>query len=200
MLSLTVFLTGVMIYINQLEKIKTTYNNVNLKETIVHTPIVPMTNLDGGFKSGKRIASPISVGSSQMPNLQESGLMKLTPLDNISSGTVNSTSAFGIRKSKKGNEFASTSSSIGSDLLAFSSTSRAIPSSDVAGGGGLSSISSITETSIVTPFAAPTATNGTIIVDPMTDPDPSTRIPVGDSWWLLIVLSLIYTIFIRVKI
>ncbi len=39
------------------------------------------------------------------------------------------------------------------------------------------------------PFGAPGFSRGTILIDPMTDPDPSTRIPVGNGVWILVLLA-----------
>lgn len=57
----------------------------------------------------------------------------------------------------------------------------------------VSGISGITSGATITPpFAAPKTSNGTILVDPSTDPKPEEQIPVGDGVWILLLLIATY--------
>jgi len=82
-------------------------------------------------------------------------------------------------------------------MLAYGSSGRGTGGEEQAvsgGGGGV-----ITAPGATTPFAVPLQpnsptgnTNGLILVDPMTDPVATDRIPVGEGGWILLLLALGY--------
>lgn len=82
-------------------------------------------------------------------------------------------------------------------MLAYGSSGRGTEGEEqaVSGGGG----TAITAPGATTPFAVPQQpnsptgnTNGLILVDPMTDPVATDRIPVGEGGWILLLLALGY--------
>ncbi len=134
------------------------------------TQIESSTPVDNGSSYSESLMSePMSVMSS-------SSFSSLANQSNHSSNGMSMTrnSSFG---------FSGFSNKGGRSNLLVSNGSSGGHTSDNSGLGGLSTDFT------GGPFAAPGFSGGTILIDPMTDPDESSRIPIGNASWLLVLLA-----------
>ena len=81
-------------------------------------------------------------------------------------------------------------------MLAYGSSGRGTGGDEQTASDGVGTV--ITAPGATTPFAvplrpeSPTGQNGLILVDPMTDPIATDRIPVGEGGWILLLLVVGY--------
>ena len=68
----------------------------------------------------------------------------------------------------------------------------------IAGASGVSGITS--GATITPPFGAPKTSNGTILVDPSTDPKPEEQIPVGEGVGILLLLIATYGVSKKMRL
>lgn len=144
------------------------------------------------------VDNTILSGLNEATTPSSSGITNNNSYSSFSSGTSN------YAYSSRSRETTSTDMSYGGsgNLLAYSSTSsgRTSDTKDVA--GSTTSVSSSLSTSTTGPMAVPFNTNNypsQALVDPGGDPDQSTRIPVGEGWWVLLLMAGGYLAFRRGK-
>ena len=201
LLTLAVVVGGGYIYYSLLTN---SNDNFNKNNTVVfnNMPVGSSNNKPGNIyakkpqrtASGQHNTTTSGVSGLQLPSLNEMSAVGSHSSDMFSGNTGYSYS-YNAKTRDKINP--STSGTGIGGMLAYGSSGRGTEGEEqaVSGGGG----TAITAPGATTPFAVPLQpnsptgnTNGLILVDPMTDPVATDRIPVGEGGWILLLLVVGY--------
>lgn len=167
------------------------------------TPPVGMQSV--GKSSSQRGKAKSNAEVNYSPSLSASPLTSASGVSGGSSaGLLSARSSNYAGKSTEKTSFYGSSS--GSTLLALGSSARkssSVASSTGSGGSGI--ISSTSGTGSTMPLTVPGMTEtggsltGTAYVDPGGDPNENEMIPVGEGWWILLLLAGAYLGFRQIK-
>lgn len=202
LLSTAVFVGGGAYLYTQYSQASAQYGMVDVS-VAYGQPIVSSADLTGIQGKKSRSTSAASSDYSNMaPDLQSSSLSSIGSISATpATTTFSSVSSSGSLSATKESSLSASGGDAGPVLLAFSSgsrTSSSTSSSGLSAGGSVSSLSSSSTGGSPTILSVPLSTTDDVIVDPGGDPDPNSMIPVGEGWWLLILLSVVY-FFIKRK-
>ena len=201
LLTLAVVVGGGYIYYSLLTN---SNDNFNKNTTVVfnNMPVGSSNNKPGSIYSKKpqRTASgQHNTTTSGVSGLQLPSVTGISAVGSHSSDMFSGNTGYSYSYNAKTRDKINPSTSgtgIGG-MLAYGSSGRGTEGEEqaVSGGGG----TAITAPGATTPFAVPLQpnsptgnTNGLILVDPMTDPVATDRIPVGEGGWILLLLALGY--------
>ena len=143
--------------------------------------------------SGQHNTTTSGVSGLQLPSLNEMSAVGSHSSDMFSGNTGYSYS-YNAKTRDKINP--STSGTGIGGMLAYGSSGRGTGGYEQTASDGVGTV--ITAPGATTPFAvplrpeSPTGQNGLILVDPMTDPIVTDRIPVGEGGWILLLLVVGY--------
>ena len=200
LLTLAVVVGGGYIYYSLLTN---SNDNFNKNTTVVFNdvPIGSSNNKPGSIyskkpqrtASGQHNTTTSGVSGLQLPSLNEMSAVGSHSSDMFSGNTGYSYS-YNAKTRDKINP--STSGTGIGGMLAYGSSGRGTGGDEQTASDGVGTV--ITAPGATTPFAvplrpeSPTGQNGLILVDPMTDPIATDRIPVGEGGWILLLLVVGY--------
>ena len=200
LLTLAVVVGGGYIYYSLLTN---SNDNFNKNTTVVfnNMPVGSSNNKPGNIyakkpqrtASGQHNTTTSGVSGLQLPSLNEMSAVGSHSSDMFSGNTGYSYS-YNAKTRDKINP--STSGTGIGGMLAYGSSGRGTGGYEQTASDGVGTV--ITAPGATTPFAvplrpeSPTGQNGLILVDPMTDPIVTDRIPVGEGGWILLLLVVGY--------
>ena len=197
LLTLTVVMGGGFVYYTMLSDIQMDSTNIYIQK-----PVSPTVQLDNIYSTNSRRTS----SNTQQKNVIKMPSAAATPLHrdvqpgmfptipaNNQPGNINYT--YKLRNKRNSDTYQSSGNGT-ADILAYGRRgSRTDGEVSTQGTGGIT----LTEPGATSPFAVPrnpfappSNGEGIILVDPMTDPLAENRIPVGEGWWILMLLALGY--------
>lgn len=200
LLTLAVVMGGGYIYYSLLTN---SNDNFNKNTTVVfnNMPVGSSNSKPGNIyakkpqrtASGQHNTTTSGVSGLQLPSLNEMSAVGSHSSDMFSGNTGYSYS-YNAKTRDKINP--STSGTGIGGMLAYGSSGRGTGGYEQTASDGVGTV--ITAPGATTPFAvplrpeSPTGQNGLILVDPMTDPIVTDRIPVGEGGWILLLLVVGY--------
>ena len=200
LLTLAVVVGGGYIYYSLLTN---SNDNFNKNTTVVfnNMPVGSSNSKPGNIyakkpqrtASGQHNTTTSGVSGLQLPSLNEMSAVGSHSSDMFSGNTGYSYS-YNAKTRDKINP--STSGTGIGGMLAYGSSGRGTGGYEQTASDGVGTV--ITAPGATTPFAvplrpeSPTGQNGLILVDPMTDPIVTDRIPVGEGGWILLLLVVGY--------
>ena len=197
LLTLTVVMGGGFVYYTMLSDIQMDSTNIYIQK-----PVSPTVQLDNIYSTNSRRTS----SNTQQKNVIKMPSAAATPLHrDVQPGMIATTPAnnqpgnisytYNLRNKRNSDTYQGSGYGT-TDILAYGRRgSRTDGEVSTQGTGGIT----LTEPGATSPFAVPRNPNGTppangegiILVDPMTDPTGN-PIPVGEGWWVLLLLALGY--------
>ena len=196
LLTLTVVMGGGFVYYTMLSDIQMDSTNIYIQK-----PVSPTVQLDNIYSTNSRRTS----SNTQQKNVIKMPSAAATPLHrDVQPGMIATTPAnnqpgnisytYNLRNKRNSDTYQGSGYGT-TDILAYGRRgSRTDGEVSTQGTGGIT----LTEpgaTSLLAvprnPFAPPSNGEGIILVDPMTDPTGN-PIPVGEGWWVLLLLALGY--------
>ena len=200
LLTLAVVMGGGYVYYSLLTN---SNDNFNKNTTVVFNDVQigSSNNKPGSIYSKKpqRTASgQHNTTTSGVSGLQLPSLTELSAVGSHESGVLSGSTGYSYSYNAKTRDKINPSTSgtgIGG-MLAYGSSGRGTGGDEQTASDGVGTV--ITAPGATTPFAvplrpeSPTGQNGLILVDPMTDPIATDRIPVGEGGWILLLLVVGY--------
>ena len=200
LLTLTVVMGGGFVYYTMLSDIQ--MDSKSVSNIYIQKPVSPTVQLDNINSTNSRRTS----SNTQQKNVIKMPRAAATPLHrDVQPGMIATTPAnnqpgnisytYNLRN-KRNSDMYQGSGYGTTDILAYGRRgSRTDGEVSTQGTGGIT----LTEPGATSPFAVPrnpfappSNDEGIILVDPMTDPLAENRIPVGEGWWVLLLLALGY--------
>ena len=197
LLTLTVVMGGGFVYYTMLSDIQMDSTNIYIQK-----PVSPTVQLDNIYSTNSRRTS----SNTQQKNVIKMPSAAATPLHrDVQPGMIATTPAnnqpgnisytYNLRNKRNSDTYQGSGYGT-TDILAYGRRgSRTDGEVSTQGTGGIT----LTEPGATSPFAVPrnpfappSNGEGIILVDPMTDPLAENRIPVGEGWWILMLLALGY--------
>ena len=200
LLTLTVVMGGGFVYYTMLSDIQ--MDSKSVSNIYIQKPIIPAVQFDNiNSTNSRRISS-----NTQQKNVIKMPRAAATPLHrDVQPGMIATTPAnnqpgnisytYNLRNKRNSDTYQGSGYGT-TDILAYGRRgSRTDGEVSTQGTGGIT----LTEPGATSPFAVPrnpfappSNDEGIILVDPMTDPLAENRIPVGEGWWVLLLLALGY--------
>ena len=196
LLTLTVVMGGGFVYYTMLSDIQMDSTNIYIQK-----PVSPTVQLDNIYSTNSRRTS----SNTQQKNVIKMPSAAATPLHrDVQPGMIATTPAnnqpgnisytYNLRNKRNSDTYQGSGYGT-TDILAYGRRgSRTDGEVSTQGTGGIT----LTEPGATSPFAVPrnpfappSNGEGIILVDPMTDPTGN-PIPVGEGWWVLLLLALGY--------
>ena len=196
LLTLTVVIGGGFVYYTMLSDIQMDSTNIYIQK-----PVSPTVQLDNIYSTNSRRTS----SNTQQKNVIKMPSAAATPLHrDVQPGMIATTPAnnqpgnisytYNLRNKRNSDTYQGSGYGT-TDILAYGRRgSRTDGEVSTQGTGGIT----LTEPGATSPFAVPrnpfappSNGEGIILVDPMTDPTGN-PIPVGEGWWVLLLLALGY--------
>ena len=200
LLTLTVVMGGGFVYYTMLSDIQ--MDSKSVSNIYIQKPIIPAVQLDNINSTNSRRTS----SNTQQKNVIKMPRAAATPLHrDVQPGMIATTPAnnqpgnisytYNLRNKRNSDTYQGSGYGT-TDILAYGRRgSRTDGEVSTQGTGGIT----LTEPGATSPFAVPrnpfappSNDEGIILVDPMTDPLAENRIPVGEGWWVLLLLALGY--------
>ena len=200
LLTLTVVMGGGFVYYTMLSDIQ--MDSKSVSNIYIQKPVSPTVQLDNINSTNSRRTS----SNTQQKNVIKMPRAAATPLHrDVQPGMIATTPAnnqpgnisytYNLRNKRNSDTYQSSGNGT-TDILAYGRRgSRTDGEVSTQGTGGIT----LTEPGATSPFAVPrnpfappSNDEGIILVDPMTDPLAENRIPVGEGWWVLLLLALGY--------
>ena len=204
LLTLTVVMGGGFVYYTMLSDIQ--MDSKSVSNIYIQKPVSPTVQLDNINSTNSRRTS----SNTQQKNVIKMPRAAATPLHrDVQPGTTattpgnnqpgNTSYAYNL-KSKRNNDTYQGSGYGSTGILAYS---RRGSQTDGEVSPQSTGAVALTEPGATSPFAVPrnpyatppTNGEGIIMVDPMTDPLVTNRIPVGEGGWILLLLALGYVVW-----
>ena len=196
LLTLTVVMGGGFVYYTMLSDIQMDSTNIYIQK-----PVSPTVQLDNIYSTNSRRTS----SNTQQKNVIKMPSAAATPLHrDVQPGMIATTPAnnqpgnisytYNLRNKRNSDTYQGSGYGT-TDILAYGRRGRRTDGEvSTQGTGGIT----LTEPGATSPFAVPrnpfappSNGEGIILVDPMTDPTGN-PIPVGEGWWVLLLLALGY--------
>ena len=200
LLTLTVVMGGGFVYYTMLSDIQ--MDSKSVSNIYIQKPVSPTVQLDNINSTNSRRTS----SNTQQKNVIKMPSAAATPLHrDVQPGMIATTPAnnqpgnisytYNLRNKRNSDTYQGSGYGT-TDILAYGRRgSRTDGEVSTQGTGGIT----LTEPGATSPFAVPrnpfappSNDEGIILVDPMTDPLAENRIPVGEGWWVLLLLALGY--------
>ena len=196
LLTLTVVMGGGFVYYTMLSDIQMDSTNIYIQKPV--SPTVQLDNINStnsrrtsSNTQQKNVIKMPSAAATPLHRDVQPGMIATTPANN-QPGNISYT--YNLRNKRNSDTYQGSGYGT-TDILAYGRRgSRTDGEVSTQGTGGIT----LTEPGATSPFAVPrnpfappSNGEGIILVDPMTDPTGN-PIPVGEGWWVLLLLALGY--------